>query len=165
MRIHAKWALVALLGIPADGFSWETGRGDNKPGPAELNFGVLRPMDGAAARAKAEELARLGGASIDPARVAPLWLGDRVLADRVADTIALGSLFGMQSTNVFPSGNTFCICTSTNRSPNNWSGVGCALSKTMNAKPLIIRNIFFIIISIDTNYRIPQICVRIGIGR
>jgi len=90
MRIHAKWALVALLGIPADGFSWETGRGDNKPGPAELNFGVLRPMDGAAARAKAEELARLGGASIDPARVAPLWLDDRVLADRVADTIALG---------------------------------------------------------------------------
>mgnify|MGYP006218656341 CR=1 FL=1 len=51
MRIHAKWALVALLGITADGFSWETGRGDNKPGPAELNFGVLRPMDSAAARA------------------------------------------------------------------------------------------------------------------
>ena len=53
--------MATLMG--ADGFSWETGRGDNKPGPAELNFGVLRPMDSAAARAKAEELARLGGAS------------------------------------------------------------------------------------------------------
>lgn len=90
MNRHAKWALCALLGMTVNGFSWETGRSDTRTGPAELSFGVLRPLDSATARAKAEEWARLGGATIDPARVAPLWVGDRVLADRVADTIALG---------------------------------------------------------------------------
>ncbi|MBU6293965.1 MAG: hypothetical protein KJS91_04705 [Planctomycetes bacterium] len=60
------------------------------PAAPDLGFGVLKAQDAAAARAKAEELARIGGTQPDPAKVQSLWREDRILADEVADTIALG---------------------------------------------------------------------------
>ena len=82
-------ALGLLLGAALCSTAADTGR-DAKPAAQELGFGVLRAPDAKAARSKAEELARAGGAALDPARVQSLWGDDRLLADEVADTIALG---------------------------------------------------------------------------
>lgn len=83
-------SLGILLGSALGAMAADTGPGARPASGADLGFGVLRAPDAGQARARAEELARAGAITIDPAKVQAQWREDRLLADEVADTIALG---------------------------------------------------------------------------
>lgn len=84
----APLAVATLIATPG------TGADQGQPkGPANnnLTFGQLRSLDAAQARAKAEALLAENGAKADKARLDAIWSTMEPLADKVADTLALGN--------------------------------------------------------------------------